>query len=82
MMKDSVLQNFHAYNLMSIMILSIGPTECQDGVTNNCTQDCTRNVIAGVHECSCKTGFEFALGSASICEGSACIYHRNFVDLI
>ena len=69
------------------MIESTGPTQCQDGVTNNCTQECSRNVTNGVHECSCRPGYEFALGSNSICEGSTHIkdnnncYHRVHMHL-
>ena len=35
-------------------------TECQDGVTNNCTQTCTRTVSNGTssYECGCRVGYE------------------------
>ena len=37
-----------------------GPTECQDGVTNNCTQTCNRTVSNGTssYECGCYEGYE------------------------
>ena len=36
------------------------PTECQDGVTNNCTQTCTRTISNGTssYECGCNKGYE------------------------
>ena len=46
-----------------------GPTQCQDGVTNNCTHECTRNATTGAHECTCRSGFDFGVGSDSMCEG-------------
>ena len=39
------------------MILSIiDASECQDGVTNNCSQICRRNGSSG-YECSCENGY-------------------------
>ena len=37
-----------------------GPTECQDGITNNCTQICTRTVSNGAssYECGCNKGYK------------------------
>ena len=34
-----------------------GPTECQDGVTNNCTDICTRDIETMSHSCSCREGY-------------------------
>ena len=47
-----------------------GATQCQDGVTNNCTQGCTRDNITGVHKCSCQEGFDVSSGSESECKGN------------
>ena len=46
-----------------------GPNQCQDGVTNNCNQECIRDDITGVHICSCREGFNFSSGSETVCEG-------------
>ena len=41
-------------------IIHADPTVCQDGVTNNCTQNCARSVFNGTssYECGCREGFE------------------------
>ena len=46
------------------------PTECQDGVTNDCTHTCTRTVSNGSssYECGCDEGYELSLDNAT-CEG-------------
>ena len=36
--------------------LQKGPTECQDGVTNNCSQACIQDFL-GRYECSCNDGY-------------------------
>ena len=38
------------------IIIKKGPTECQDGVTNNCSQACIRDFL-GRYECSCNDGY-------------------------
>ena len=45
------------------------PTECQQGVTNNCTQLCSRNVTDGTttYECSCIEGYN-PIGN--LCDGN------------
>ncbi len=48
---------YDAFQINCAVILRIiGPTECQDGVTNNCSQACTRNIL-GDYECSCNDGY-------------------------
>ena len=68
----------------------VGPSRCQDGVTNNCTQKCTRDNVTGVHKCSCREGFKNSSGSETVCEGkSTCtasfskanILHLMFLDI-
>ena len=46
------------------------PTECQDGVTNNCTQNCTRTFSNGTssYECGCSEGYRLNLDNAT-CDG-------------
>ena len=44
-----------------------GPNQCQDGITNNCTQNCTRD--NGVYECSCYSGFLMSNITFELCEG-------------
>ena len=47
------------------------PTECQDGVTNNCTQNCTRTTSmngTSSYECGCNQGYELNLDNAT-CDG-------------
>ena len=43
------------------LYIYIGPFECQDGVTNNCSQGCTRSLINETmsyeYECVCDMGF-------------------------
>ena len=48
-------------NIIIIYIyIYTGPTECQDGVTNDCTETCTRTVSNGTssYECGCYEGYE------------------------
>ena len=50
-----------------------GPTECQDGVTNNCTQTCSRNVSqngTSSYECGCSEGYLLNEDGA-ICDGNS-----------
>ena len=42
-------------------------TDCQDGVTNDCTQICHRDT-GGMHQCYCKTGYRLQSDEAT-CEG-------------
>ena len=44
-----------------------GPSECQDGVTNNCSQICTRNSLNRQYECSCNDGY--VLDNMDLCVG-------------
>ena len=44
--------------------------ECQEGVTNNCTQGCARDSISGGHQCSCGLGYDLVGGTT--CEGIYC----------
>ena len=58
------------YNLLHNSIIYTGPTECQDGVTNNCTQTCTRTISNGTssYECGCSEGFELNSDNTT-CDG-------------
>ena len=55
--------------------LLLGPTECQDGVTNNCTQECTRYRYAntGVYNCSCYPGYNISTDDSTSCHGKQSI---------
>ena len=46
------------------------PTECQYGITNDCTQTCNRTILNGVssYECGCYEGFELNLDNTT-CDG-------------
>ena len=46
------------------------PTECQDGVTNNCTQTCNRTVSNETtsYECNCDEGFQLN-SDGTTCDG-------------
>lgn len=69
-------------NVLSTCInICSGPSQCQDGVTNNCTQNCIRNATTGAHKCSCLPGFEFQMGSDSVCEGKSIIASTCTVNL-
>ena len=53
-------------------IVYIDPNECQEGITNNCSQICTRNVsLSGVssYECSCYEGYSQNNTDPNLCEG-------------
>ena len=56
-------------------ILYVGLAECQDGVTNNCSQNCTRHLINETmsyeYECTCDVGF--AANRFGYCKGE--IFH-------
>ena len=47
-----------------------GPTECQDGVTNNCTQTCNRTLSneTFTYECGCDEGYQLNSDSTT-CDG-------------
>ena len=62
----TVIQHINRY-LLAVL------TECQDGVTNNCTQECTRDILSGEHNCSCRSGFRISDTSDSMCEGKKCM---------
>ena len=51
-----------AMHYISLHTYFTDPTKCQDGVTNNCTETCTRSVFNGTsfYECGCcnSEGFE------------------------
>lgn len=45
---------------ITIPLIILGPFECQDGVTNNCSEDCIRNQInerVYKYKCGCDLGF-------------------------
>ena len=48
-------------------------SECQHGVTNNCTHDCTRNSSQrngmSSHECSCNPGYVLSESDMGTCYG-------------
>ena len=46
------------------------PTECQDGVTNNCTQTCNRTLSneTFTYECGCDEGYQLNSDSTT-CDG-------------
>lgn len=48
-------------------VIMAGPSHCQDGITNNCTQNCTRK--NGTYECSCYPGFVINSTAPEECEG-------------
>ena len=63
-------------------VCSIGPFECQDGVTNNCSQNCTRRLINETmsyeYDCGCDLGY--ATNYSGYCEGEnllACISRNS-----
>ena len=60
----------------------LGPSQCQDGVTNNCTQNCIRNITTGAHECSCHSGYEIQTGSDSVCEGKHAVHYRMTLCIV
>ena len=49
-----------------------GPTQCQDGITNNCTQECTRDADTGVYNCSCYSdlGYQINPDNDTLCIGT------------
>ena len=62
---------FHGIpSLFCSLLKFVDSTECQDGVTNNCTQECTRDSVTGEHHCSCNEGYELIDGSDSKCGGN------------
>ena len=46
------------------------PSECQDGVTNNCTQTCNRTVSNETtsYECGCDEGYQLN-SDGTTCDG-------------
>ena len=50
----------------------LGPSECQDSVTNNCTQVCTRSISSdgmSSYECSCDAGYVPNENNTNLCDG-------------
>ena len=60
---------------VGLNIASLEPSQCQDGQTNDCTQNCERNATTGVHKCSCRAGYEIQMGSDSVCIGKYLPYY-------
>ena len=62
-----------------LSIIILGPRECQDGVTHNCTQLCTRNQTdSQMHYiCSCEEGYKLNKTSDGSCIGECIIYERR-----
>ena len=54
-----------------------GPTQCQDGVTNNCTQECTRDINTGIHNCSCYLGYQIDADYDTVCSGKLYYMHST-----
>ena len=57
-------------HVFSLHCNCIDPYECQDGVTNNCSQGCTRNKTISnmtLYICACDVGF--AASHFGYCEG-------------
>ena len=48
-------------------LCAIGPSQCQDGITNNCTQMCLRE--NGRYDCRCYPGFYLSNTIPGQCEG-------------
>ena len=48
-------------------------SECQHGVTNNCTHDCTRNSLqtdgTSSYECGCNLGYVLSENDMGTCDG-------------
>ena len=57
--------------------IPVGPTECQDGVTNNYSQICTRRFL-NMYECGCNDGY---LLSMDICIGML-IMTKYYINII
>ena len=61
-----------------------GPTQCQDGITNNCTQECTRDADTGVHNCSCYSdlGYQINPDNDTLCIGiiKIAIYAKDTIQ--
>ena len=53
-----------------------GEFECQDSMTNNCTQLCTRTIshIDGInsYKCSCNAGYIY-INDTNLCDGIICL---------
>ena len=71
-----------SYNIC-LFIVYVGPTQCQvqDGVTNNCTQECTRDADTGVYNCSCYSdlGYQINPDNDTICIGKLANIQRKFI---
>ena len=55
-------------------IVCVGPFECQDGATNNCSKNCTRHLIddssqATSYKYECECDFGYAADHFGYCEG-------------
>ena len=73
--------SYCAYNFLnSISHSTTGDTECQDGVTNNCSHTCTRN--HRTYECGCHNGFSLNDTSPGICDGDTQSLHAVMFCLL
>ena len=59
----------------------VDPSECQDGVTNNCSQNCTRRLlnetVSHEYKCICDAGF--AANHFGFCKGeNLCAYWVDY----
>jgi hypothetical protein len=46
-----------------------GINECQDGITNECTQMCSKDIEAMTYNCSCILGYVVNEEDSNTCEG-------------
>ena len=68
-------------SIIKINLFIVGPTQCQDGATNNCTQQCTRDADTGVYNCSCYSdlGYQINPDNDALCIGKLANIQRKFV---
>ena len=57
------------YNIIISGLFITDLTQCQDGVTNNCTQKCTRDADTEVYNCSCHPGYQIDADHDTLCSG-------------
>ena len=72
--------NFNVSTLVvTLYYIYADPSKCQDGVTNNCTQLCTRTSSGNqtFYSCSCEDGQRIMDGSETDCVGKQyqCLYY-------
>ena len=59
------------YSFIIIISFCVGQSECQDGITNECTQLCSLDNETMNYICNCSNGYVVNTDDPNICDGTS-----------